>query len=137
PPRSPHQAPPWLQGSPQGVELKSGLSGQRRRGKPQGASERCRYPSPVRRRSPDAPIRWDRPDAPRATHFGDGGPVRPAQHPRWRLTMQLSAAIFDVDGVLVASPHERAWREALDGYADPESFTTEFYQAFVAGKPRL
>jgi beta-phosphoglucomutase len=51
--------------------------------------------------------------------------------------MELHAAIFDVDGVLVASPHERAWREALDGYADPSHFTTEFYQAHVAGKPRL
>ncbi len=51
--------------------------------------------------------------------------------------MTLSAAIFDVDGVLVASPHERAWREALEGYADPEGFTTQFYQAYVAGKPRL
>jgi len=49
----------------------------------------------------------------------------------------LRAAIFDVDGVLVASPHERAWREALSGYADPARFTTEFYQAYVAGKPRL
>jgi HAD superfamily hydrolase (TIGR01509 family) len=51
--------------------------------------------------------------------------------------MQVSAAIFDVDGVLVASPHERAWREALAPYADPDDFTTEFYQAHVAGKPRL
>ena len=25
----------------------------------------------------------------------------------------LTAGIFDVDGVLVASPHERAWQEAL------------------------
>jgi beta-phosphoglucomutase len=49
----------------------------------------------------------------------------------------LLAAIFDVDGVLVASPHERAWREALAGYADPSRFTTEFYQANVAGKPRM
>ena len=49
----------------------------------------------------------------------------------------LLAAIFDVDGVLVASPHERAWREALAGYADPARFTTAFYQANVAGKPRL
>jgi HAD superfamily hydrolase (TIGR01509 family) len=51
--------------------------------------------------------------------------------------MTVSAAIFDVDGVLVASPHERAWREALAGYADPEGFTTAFYQAHVAGRPRL
>jgi beta-phosphoglucomutase len=50
---------------------------------------------------------------------------------------RLVGAIFDVDGVLVASPHERAWREALDGYADPARFTTDFYQAHVAGKPRL
>lgn len=49
---------------------------------------------------------------------------------------RLAAAIFDVDGVLVASPHEQAWREALAGYADPARFTTEFYQARVAGKPR-
>jgi HAD superfamily hydrolase (TIGR01509 family) len=51
--------------------------------------------------------------------------------------MVLHAAIFDVDGVLVASPHEQAWREALVRYADPSRFTTEFYQAYVAGKPRL
>jgi beta-phosphoglucomutase-like phosphatase (HAD superfamily) len=49
----------------------------------------------------------------------------------------LAGAIFDVDGVLVASPHEQAWREALAGFADPAPFTTEFYQAHVAGKPRL
>ena len=49
----------------------------------------------------------------------------------------LAGAIFDVDGVLVASPHEQAWREALAGYADPARFTTEFYQVHVAGKPRL
>lgn len=48
----------------------------------------------------------------------------------------LHGAIFDVDGVLVASPHERAWREALVGYADPNRFTTEFYQSYVAGKAR-
>jgi HAD superfamily hydrolase (TIGR01509 family) len=50
---------------------------------------------------------------------------------------QLAAAIFDVDGVLVASPHERAWREALEDFGDPARFTTEFYQSRVAGKPRL
>lgn len=53
------------------------------------------------------------------------------------MALKLSAAIFDVDGVLVASPHERAWREALTGLADPARFTTAFYQANVAGKPRL
>ena len=50
---------------------------------------------------------------------------------------RLTAAIFDVDGVLLASPHERAWREALAGYADPARFTTAVYQAQVAGKPRM
>jgi beta-phosphoglucomutase len=49
----------------------------------------------------------------------------------------LAAAIFDVDGVLLASPHERAWREALQGIADPARLTTDIYQAHVAGRPRL
>ncbi|MDK2747532.1 HAD family hydrolase [Brevundimonas staleyi] len=49
----------------------------------------------------------------------------------------LAAAIFDVDGVLLASPHERAWREALVGLAEPDRFTTAIYQAHVAGKLRL
>lgn len=49
----------------------------------------------------------------------------------------IVAAIFDVDGVLVASPHEQAWREALDGIADPAGFTTAFYQAHVAGRARM
>ena len=49
----------------------------------------------------------------------------------------LKACIFDVDGVLLASPHERAWREALQGFADPSRFTTAMYQAHVAGKPRF
>src|SRR6185437_8138711 len=48
-----------------------------------------------------------------------------------------AAVIFDVDGVLVASPHERAWREALRGITDPARLTTDMYQAHVAGKPRL
>jgi len=49
----------------------------------------------------------------------------------------LYAGIFDVDGVLLASPHEQAWRDALVGYAQPDTFTTAVYQAEVAGKPRL
>ncbi len=52
-------------------------------------------------------------------------------------TGTLKAAIFDVDGVLLASPHEHAWREALSGITDPNLFTTAMYQAHVAGKPRL
>ena len=49
----------------------------------------------------------------------------------------LKGGIFDVDGVLLASPHERAWREALQAFGDPDRFTTAVYQAEVAGKPRL
>jgi len=55
--------------------------------------------------------------------------------------------IFDVDGVLVASPHERAWQESMRdlmatkwgavGTYSPEQFTTAMYQEYVAGKPRL
>src|SRR5271156_2153621 len=57
--------------------------------------------------------------------------------PRFDHPKALTAAIFDVDGVLLASPHERAWREALKGFADPARFTTAMYEAHVAGKPRL
>jgi len=66
------------------------------------------------------------------------------------VTLGFRGAIFDVDGVLVASPHERAWRESLrelmatewraTGAAirySPEQFTTAVYQEQVAGKPRL
>ena len=49
----------------------------------------------------------------------------------------LSAVIFDVDGVIVASPHEQAWREALAGITDPARLTTAVYQTYVAGKPRM
>jgi beta-phosphoglucomutase len=51
--------------------------------------------------------------------------------------VRLRSCILDVDGVLLASPHEQAWREALVGLADPRLFTTAIYQAEVAGKPRL
>ncbi|HEX5692697.1 MAG TPA: HAD-IA family hydrolase, partial [Roseiflexaceae bacterium] len=63
--------------------------------------------------------------------------------------MRFNGAIFDVDGVLVDSPHERAWRDSLQRLMDgpwreiasltsyaPERFTTEVYQSYVAGKPR-
>jgi beta-phosphoglucomutase len=59
---------------------------------------------------------------------------RPARLDRPRT---LTAAIFDVDGVLLESPHERAWRDALPAAADRERFTTAMYQVHVAGKPRL
>ena len=66
------------------------------------------------------------------------------------MTSGFQGAIFDVDGVLVDSPHERAWREALDelmrtDWSDiagrtfyaPGRFTPEVYRSVVAGKPRL
>ena len=59
---------------------------------------------------------------------------RPARLDRPRT---LTAAIFDVDGVLLESPHERAWRDALPAAADRERFTTAMYQVHVAGNPRL
>lgn len=62
----------------------------------------------------------------------------------------FQGAIFDVDGVLVDSPHERAWREALQGlmegeWADirdrttwsPEAFTSQVYQRVISGRPRM
>jgi hypothetical protein len=49
---------------------------------------------------------------------------------------RVSALILDVDGVLLASPHEQAWRDALTGLADPARFTSRLYQDRVAGRPR-
>jgi trehalose/maltose hydrolase-like predicted phosphorylase/beta-phosphoglucomutase-like phosphatase (HAD superfamily) len=64
--------------------------------------------------------------------------------------MAYQGAIFDVDGVLVDSPHELAWREALrqlmeEDWRDirdqtsytPERFTPAVYQRVMAGKPRM
>ncbi len=64
--------------------------------------------------------------------------------------MAFQGAIFDVDGVLVDSPHERAWREALGELMDgawrdireqtrytPERFTPAVYQQVMAGMPRM
>lgn len=51
--------------------------------------------------------------------------------------------IFDVDGVLVDSPHEEAWGETvLDlarewGATPARGYDTALYQRHVAGKPRL
>ena len=62
----------------------------------------------------------------------------------------FQGAIFDVDGVLVDSPHEKAWRESLrelmegewagirDGTTwSPEAFTSAVYQQYMSGKPRM
>jgi trehalose/maltose hydrolase-like predicted phosphorylase/beta-phosphoglucomutase-like phosphatase (HAD superfamily) len=64
--------------------------------------------------------------------------------------MAFQGAIFDVDGVLVDSPHELAWRESLRRLMEgewgevrdqtswtPERFTPEVYQQIMAGKPRM
>jgi beta-phosphoglucomutase len=62
----------------------------------------------------------------------------------------FQGAIFDVDGVLVDSPHELAWRETLREFMEtrwsslraqaswaPDRFTSSVYQELVAGKPRV
>ena len=59
-------------------------------------------------------------------------------------------AIFDVDGVLVDSPHERAWRDSLRELMEtrwgdirsqttysPKRFTPRVYQNVMSGKPRI
>ncbi len=64
--------------------------------------------------------------------------------------MGYLGGIFDVDGVLVDSPHERAWRESLQDLMEhhwrdisaqtsytPERFTPEIYQEVMAGMPRM
>jgi len=62
----------------------------------------------------------------------------------------FAGAIFDVDGVLVDSPHERAWREGLQELMEgpwsdlapqttyaPDKFTPQVYQSVMSGKPRM
>ena len=63
----------------------------------------------------------------------------------------FQGAIFDVDGVLVDSPHEKAWRESLRELMEspewsdirdrttwsPEAFTSRVYEEQMSGKPRL
>jgi beta-phosphoglucomutase-like phosphatase (HAD superfamily) len=61
----------------------------------------------------------------------------------------FAGAIFDVDGVLVDSPHERAWKDSLrqlmeTDWADirdrttwaDDRFTPQVYQQVMSGKPR-
>jgi beta-phosphoglucomutase-like phosphatase (HAD superfamily) len=65
-------------------------------------------------------------------------------------TKGFEGAIFDVDGVLVDSPHERAWKDSLRGlmendWADiagqtswsDDRFTPPVYQQLMSGKPRM
>jgi beta-phosphoglucomutase-like phosphatase (HAD superfamily) len=62
----------------------------------------------------------------------------------------FQGAIFDVDGVLVDSPHETAWRESLrelmeSDWSDirgrttwsPDAFTSRVYEQYMSGKPRM
>jgi beta-phosphoglucomutase len=62
----------------------------------------------------------------------------------------FEGAIFDVDGVLVDSPHEKAWRDSLrelmeSDWSDirdrttwsPDAFTPRVYEEQMSGKPRL
>jgi trehalose/maltose hydrolase-like predicted phosphorylase/beta-phosphoglucomutase-like phosphatase (HAD superfamily) len=64
--------------------------------------------------------------------------------------MAFQGAIFDVDGVLVDSPHELAWRESFRALMEgewrqirdqttwaPERFTPGVYQQVMAGMPRM
>jgi beta-phosphoglucomutase len=64
--------------------------------------------------------------------------------------VSFQGAIFDVDGVLVDSPHEQSWRDALrelmeGDWADvadetswtPTAFTSQVYQEVLSGKPRM
>ena len=63
--------------------------------------------------------------------------------------MRLTGGIFDVDGVLLDTPHAKAWRDALAQLMDgpwrglapttsyrPGAFDDAIYQEYVAGKPR-
>ena len=62
----------------------------------------------------------------------------------------FQGAIFDVDGVLVDSPHQKAWQESLRELMEgewsdirdqttwsPGAFTPQVYQEEMSGKPRL
>ncbi len=62
----------------------------------------------------------------------------------------FQGAIFDVDGVLVDSPHEKAWRESMRELMEsewgdirerttwsPEAFTPRVYETEMSGKPRM
>jgi beta-phosphoglucomutase len=63
---------------------------------------------------------------------------------------KFDGAIFDVDGVLVDSPHEKAWRESLRELMESswqdirgqtrwssDAFTPQVYQQYLSGKPRM
>src|ERR1700761_3806043 len=99
-------------------------------------------PDPFRSRS-DRSIPAARVQARRSVIFADA-PAVAGPPPTFQ------GAIFDVDGVLVDSPHFRAWGEALQELMgtewaelrgqtsySPEKFTEALYQQVIAGRPRL
>jgi beta-phosphoglucomutase-like phosphatase (HAD superfamily) len=64
--------------------------------------------------------------------------------------MGFEGGIFDVDGVLVDSPHEAAWRDTFNELMEnewsdirdqttwtPDAFTPLVYQQVLSGKPRM
>jgi beta-phosphoglucomutase len=66
------------------------------------------------------------------------------------MSSAFEGGIFDVDGVLVDSPHQRAWRDSLRELMEsdwreirdqtswsPERFTPEVYERVMSGKPRM
>jgi beta-phosphoglucomutase-like phosphatase (HAD superfamily) len=72
------------------------------------------------------------------------------EYARRLVPTRFQGAIFDVDGVLVDSPHQKAWRESLRELMDtewsgirhqttwsPEGFTPQVYQRQISGKPRM
>ncbi len=81
---------------------------------------------------------------------GGAGSTAEPQKPHPRARSGFEGAIFDIDGVLVDSPHELAWRDTLRELMEtswaqtrpqttwaPDSFTSHVYQEVVAGKPRM
>ena len=83
-------------------------------------------------------------------HLGAADPAGPAADRGRETMMAFQGAIFDVDGVLVDSPHELAWRESFRALMEgewrqirdqttwaPERFTPGVYQQVMAGMPRM
>src|ERR687897_3460719 len=106
---------------------------------PSAASRTCSAPAPP------SPASGRRPNVLGGDAIGWPAPVATGG---LVTVMAYQGAIFDVDGVLVDSPHELAWREAFRGLMEgewrevrgqtsysPERFTTAVYQQVMAGKP--
>ena len=86
----------------------------------------------------------------RAVHAHVAAGRAPRSTGRGGRVTRFQGAIFDVDGVLVDSPHEKAWRESLrelmeSEWSDirdrstwsPEAFTSRVYEEQMSGKPRM